>query len=306
MKIAILCFLPAILFLSCKKSTPEETGTLKLSEVRHVDEGSGNFTDRLTYDNQDRIIKVERFKTGEAPIILGIISYQGNEMTIRQPDVQHPSATIKQQVIYTLDAQNLPLRRLALDTMFFGPPNVQRDYNTDTIDYVYDGAGLLIKKNGRGRDSSWSSGGAHKRIETRQLTAMYTNTNGNLTSYEQVLVQNFRTVENGITYNDKRSFEEAINYSYTKGHRNKIDFRHAVIFEELRMLFQEHYPINSRYLNIPNGFSTTYKQRDGNNAIVDSRTFTYQTDFRFNKSGYLEKIIYSPMGKRYTEFIYIK
>jgi hypothetical protein len=252
MKIAILCFLPVILFLSCKKSTPEETGTLKLSEVRHVDEGSGNFTDRLTYDNQDRIIKVERFKTGEAPIILGIISYQGNEMTIRQPDVQHPSATIKQQVIYTLDAQNLPLRRLALDTMFFGPPNVQRDYNTDTIDYVYDGAGLLIKKNGRGRDSSWSSGGAHKRIETRQLTAMYTNTNGNLTSYEQVLVQNFRTVE------------------------------------------------------IPNGFSTTYKERDGNNAIVDSRTFTYQTDFRFNKSGYLEKIIYSPMGKRYTEFIYIK
>jgi len=295
------------IFFSCKKSSTEDSDLLRLTEVRNIHDGVRAYTTLFTYDDQARVVKVEQVRAGEAATVLATISYRGNEMIMLTPEVRQPDATIKQKVIYTLNEQYLPLRRLTLDTLFFGPPNVQRDYNTDTIDYTYDASGLLVRKTGRGRDSSWSSGGAYIQIETRQLTGMYTNTNGNLTSYEQVFVKNLKSVINGsVMSTNKTTYEEAITYDYTKKLPNKIDPRNAIIFSEFVALLQEHYPWNSFYRNSPNGYSASWKEKDANNTVTDSRSFTNQPDVWLNKIGYIEKIVYGPTGKNFTEFIYTK
>lgn len=306
MKNTLLFALPALLLLSCKKSDPTDTEAFRLVQTKTGTLNGDVYYVTLDYDGQGRITRISQSTNNNTAVVSANISYSGNEVLIVEPAVNNAAQVFTREIKYVIDGSNRPLSRIEQRTEEYKAPAAipQRTFYSDTAAYTYDANGLLLRKTGSTRDSTWfNPGQVQTMVGTEAYTATYTNTNGNLSEMVKTTIEKYRTVSGFATYSDQSSEEEKIAFEYTKSYANKTDFKNAFLLEEFEVLLYR-YPLNKIYRNLPDRFTQTIVTRDAMGAVTGSESSSGTIALTYNKYGFVELIGDNPVRTQNKELIY--
>jgi hypothetical protein len=306
MKQLLFFTLPALILLSCKKSDTVNTEEVRLLQTKQQDGNGDLHTTILDYDAQGRIVRISSKKNNDVPELRATISYPGSEVHVAEPTISNAASSHTREIKFVLDGSNKPLTRIELRTNeYFAPAsNPQRDFYTDTATYSYDASGLLTKKTGRSRDSTWFNPGyVQTSVRSNTYTATYTNVNGNLAEMTRVSAENYRSAIGSNTYSSSSSMEEKNTFDYSRAYANSTDFKHAFLLEEFAVILPD-YPLNKNYRNLPNQVTSSRVEKNGTGAVVDNSSGSSTMTYSFNKYGFLSMIGDNPNRVQNKELIY--
>ncbi|MEI9909324.1 MAG: hypothetical protein WDO71_06485 [Bacteroidota bacterium] len=307
-KLILLCS-ACFFFIQCNKNDIA-SGEIRLLKTKYVDAGNGDvYYFSFEYDQAGRIIRLLSSKNNETPLTIATVSYNSNKVTILPDPVHNAGFDYIDEIEYTVDANNKPLQRIQNVYREFKPlvSNLQKDFETDTANYEYDAAGLLVKVKGSSRDSTWFDPGTLIQTYTynRQNTSLYTNSGSNLGKIAKTTQQEHRFICGAVDILTKRNIEESYMYEYNHAYTNKTDFTNALILTEFSVLYDNAYPLNKNYKNVPDKISYSRITRDAaTGAIVESDNNITNVALGFNNSKFITFINFgiTPAGKK--EFIY--
>lgn len=305
MKHLLSFILPALVLLSCKKSDTVNTEEVRLLQTKLQDGNGDLYMTLLDYDAQGRIVRISNKINNNAPEVRATISYSGNEVQVVEPPISNGSSSHTREIKFVLDGSNKPLTRIEQRTNeYFAPNNPQRDFYTDTTTYSYDASGLLTRKTGRSRDSTWVNFGyVQTSLRVNTYTANYTNVNGNLAEMTRVSQENYRTTIGTTTRSSNSSLEEKNTFEYPKAYPNSTDFKNVFLLEEFGVILHD-YPLNKNYRNLPNQVTASRVEKDGTGVVTHSESAISAMAFSFNKYGFLSMIGDSPVRAQNKELIY--
>lgn len=308
MKNTLLFALPALLLLSCKKDDPIDTEGIRLVQTKTGALNGDVYYVTLDYDGQGRITRIAQSTNNNPPVPKATISYSGNEVLIVEPAVNNAAQAFTREIKYVVDGSYKPLSRIEQQTLEFkAPANIpQRTYYSDTAVYTYDAGGLLLRKTGTTRDSTWfNPGQVQISVGTQAYTTSYTNANGNLSEMVKATTEKYRMESGSVTYTDQSSEEEKFTFEYLKSYANQTDFKNAFLLEEFEVLLY-HYPLNKNYRNLPDKFTHTIVTRDAAGDITSNESTTATIALSYNQYGFVGLIGDNPVRTQNKELIYNK
>jgi hypothetical protein len=281
------------LLVSCRKKdklvNTDEVRILKTSASFNGVTGNQIFD----YDGQGRIIRISGNTNNEPPQTSATITYNGNEVLLKEPDVVSAAVKISSEIKYTLDAGKKPLQRIRVETQeYFPPNNPQRNFTNDTTYYEYDAGGLLTKATNNNRDSSSleQAGLTGTSLRLKRVVYSYSYNNGNLTSVAGLGTSFSRVFNGSISKEFNTTLEESLLFNYTKGYSNKTDFSNAFILSEYNILFTLPYPLNKSYKNIPDKITRQSVEKDASGAPMFTNSETVNYIASYNKYGFLSNL----------------
>jgi hypothetical protein len=281
------------LLASCRKKdkliNPDEVRILKTSASFNGATGNQIFD----YDGQGRIIRISGNTNNEPPQTSATITYSGNEVFLKEPDIISAAVKISSETKYVLDATKKPLQRIRVETQeYFPPNNPQRNFTNDTTYYEYDAGGLLTKTTNNSRDSVWSNNGlTFTNLTLKRMVSSYAYNNSNPISATGSGTRFTRQFNGFITGEFNDILEESSTFDYSKGYANKTDFSNAFILNEYNVLFLLTYPLNKNNKNIPNKIIHKSVVKDiggGNPFVLINETLNYTA--AYNKYGFLSNL----------------
>lgn len=227
----------------------------------------------LQYDAAGKIVSMQYDESGEA----AQVSYPANQVLFTSKLSGH-----NQSVRLLVNGSGRVTRRYERF--------IQRDiaanetyYISDTTDYFYDSFGLLIKSEGTRHDTTRNSTDLSF---VRELHTSHTitclNTNKNLVSMS--VEDKVLNVNSPVYHTNEYVFE------YDQDYNNSMDFRNAVVLNEIS-LFQDYpFPMNKNYAKLPNKVTHTETYKDENGAPFYTNTSVYNTTVNFNETGWINQI----------------
>jgi hypothetical protein len=307
-KLILLCS-GCFFFIQCNKNDTT-SGEIRLLKTKNVDAATGDsYYFSFEYDQADRIIKLLSSKNNDAPLTVAAVSYNSNKVTILPNPIHNAGFDYVDEIEYTVDANNKPVQRIQNVYREFKSPvsNPQKDFESDTANYEYDVTGLLVKVKGSRRDSTWYDPGTGALTYTynRQNTSLFTNSGSNLEKIAKTTLQKHRFISGSTTVLTDRDIEETYSYEYTHAYTNKTDFTNAFILTEFNVLYDNAYPLNKNYKNVPDKISFSRITREAaTGAIVESSSSITNVLMGFNNRKFITSVNFgtTPAGKK--EFIY--
>ena len=308
MKNALLLALPALLLQSCKKDDPIDTESVRLVKTKMGDINGDTHYMTLEYDAQGRITRITQSTNNDPAVVTATISYSGNEVRIVEPAIDNAAMTLTREIKYVVDAGNQPQSRIEQRFEEFKAPDnhPQRTFYSDTTVYTYEPGGLLLRKTGTSRDSTWfNPAQVQTSVRTRAFTATYTNANGNLSEMVKATAEKSRLVAGTTVFTAQSAEEEKVTYEYSRNYANQTDFKNAFLLEEYSVLLYD-FPMNKNYRNLPGKFTRTFAVRDASGAITHSDTVSGTLAFSYNQYGFVALIGNNPIRTQNKELIYNK
>ena len=252
-KLTASTILIAVLFFSCKKNDTINTSEVRLLKMNWKDiNGTVNGSRVFDYDQQGRIIRISAAGNFPTTVEANIAYSDSNIIITPTASVLPQGGGFVQEIRYTVDASGRPLRRIESST-FILTDNPQFTYKTDTANFEYDGARLLIKKINSSKDSTWFNpdGTPVITIVFASSVTVYTNANNSLSQIDKTGFDSTWYDNGTISKGFSRNISETYKFDYSKGYRNEMDFMNSVILTEYAVLPGNFYPINMSYSNFP-------------------------------------------------------
>ncbi|RXK57609.1 hypothetical protein ESA94_20645 [Lacibacter luteus] len=264
MKKALLFFVIAIIFFSCRKEkvNPDEIRILKTSQ--NGPNGS-KVNINFNYDAQGRIAGITRNNDNELPKLVATVTYNGNEVTIVDTFENSASSKIAKTIKFVLDGERKPLQRIQVETNYFlDAAYEQKSFIYDTTYYDYNAAGLLVQTREYYADSLWffqPSSGVVTHSDLRNMTRNFQYNNNNVSVITGRGTRLYRQTSGSNTSVKNYNREEAFSFDYTNGFSNTTDFKNAFVLAEYggNSFFTV---LNARAGNIPNKRVYTYNEKD--------------------------------------------
>ena len=294
-----ICFF----FLSCKKNDIN-TEEVRLTAIETQFAGGSNRI-AIEYNSSGKIVKLTSQSASQPLVTLFNVSYNGNEITMVVPEVINGLARVTDTLRLTTDRNGRVQTKIRVSSQeYFANP--QRTYIYDTVLYEYDVAGLLAKELHYNKDSTWfnPSAGLRNSVSRTIGTAIYTNSNGNLTSINEVSDFTATTLDRGNIYLAKTNTVTVTMFEYTKAFKNKTDFSNAAILNELRFLSGA--PLNKNYANLPEKTTITSTTKDGSGTIISNQSSTGSWSLSYNDYGFLSGRNNPAVSTEKTTYIYNK
>jgi hypothetical protein len=306
MKRPILFFFLLGFFIGCRRDTIT-TDDIRLLQTKTADPVNGKIYYYLfEYDAAGRITKLLSSVNNDVPVTVADISYNGNKVMIRLPEIHNSSIDYVDQIEYTADATNKPLQRVQNVFLEFKAPvhNPQRDFKTDTANYQYDAAGLVTITGNR-RDSTWfNPGTVSTHTDFWQYSSSYNTAGGNLEKIIKTTLKNYRFITGSTTIITSKVTEENYVFEYNRAYFNRTDFTNALILTEFSVLYDDVYPLDKNYKNVPDKISYSRVTRDlATGAVIESDNSVQDVILDFNLHSFISGVS-SGNGSHKRQLIY--
>jgi hypothetical protein len=300
----VFCFFLA----SCTKNKIDvNTEEVRLTAIEMQSTGSTSSI-TIDYSSAGKITKLVNHPANQPAVTIFNVSYNGNEIIMVTPEVNDGSVKITDTTILVTDGNNRVQKKIRCSFQEFKAPqhNPQRTYIYDTVLYEYDAAGLLKKEAHSSRDTTWFNPptGLSTSTTRRVGGVSYTNSNGNVTSINDVSDFTAVKYERGNVFTVRNNTVIATSFDYTKAYNNKTDFANTAILNELQVFAGA--PLNKSYANLPDKMTVTTISKDGSGTVTSSQSYTINNSMGYNNYGFLLNRSDPATPAQKTTYIYNK
>jgi YD repeat-containing protein len=293
--IPIVSLLFIISLDSCKKdsdSQPEQQQPVgdTTRMVKTIANYSGSSTPETTYYEYDKSGRIVSVKDSADPSYYYTISYSGDEVIIEQAPAEPGNFNFKGR--YKLNSNRLPVQRISveyIDEMTATYPTYQ--VSTDTVNYEYDAAGLLVKATGNHFDTTWRTSSVA--ASRKPYTISYTNQNGKLMAIKLTAVEKYgytNIAGGGSPQKITTNIEENYTFEYNQNYPNKVDSINAWLSFEMGLLYSDYAP-TIKYGYLYDKSTHTEKRTDVASGNVYNDTYDPHTrTIEYFPSGYVSAV----------------
>jgi len=277
------------LIFSCKKEPaaippPPEPRLLALTHNAGFPDAE---TISILYDAGRRILAMQSDENSAS----AQGSYSGNQVLITSI-----SPGLIQSIRLVVNGSGRVTKRFERTILSDEAANETR-YSSDTTDYFYDSNGLLIRSEGKRDDTTRNSTDATYIGELQSLhTTTYVNTNKMLAS--------MKVEDKIINVNSAVYHTNDYVFAYDQGYDNKLDFKNAVVLNEMSLFEVYPFPINKNYGKLPNKVTHNETYKDENGVPFYTNEVVYNTVLTFDEKGAVSKIDHDTNYSQPLTFVY--